>query len=65
MKKLSGGAGNLVRQTELLKALGATTAKSLPKPLLEAAGAGDHQALLQIEEQRTEERDGRPGDLVQ
>ncbi len=49
MKKLSGGAGNLVRQTELLKALGATTAKALPKPLLDAAGAGDHQALLQIE----------------
>lgn len=65
MKKLTGGAGNLVRQTELLKALGAATAKALPKPLLDAAGAGDHQALLQIEGQAAEAGAGRPGDLVQ
>jgi DNA recombination protein RmuC len=64
MKKLSIGAGNLVRQTELLKALGATTAKSLPKPLLEAAGAGDHQALMQIEARRPDDGE-KPGDLVQ
>ncbi len=64
MKKLSSGAGNLVRQTELLKALGATTAKSLPKPLLEAAGAGDHEALIQIEARRPDDGE-KPGDLVQ
>ncbi|HBS33397.1 MAG TPA: DNA recombination protein RmuC [Parvularcula sp.] len=65
MKKLSGGTGNLVRQTELLKALGATTAKALPKALLDAAGAGDHQALLQIEGPDEGEGGERPSDLVQ
>ncbi len=65
MKKLSGGAGNLVRQAELLRALGATTAKSLPKPLLEAAGAGDHEALLRLENPRTDDRSEGAGDLVQ
>ncbi len=63
MKKLSTGAGNLVRQTELLKALGATTAKSLPKPLLDAAGAGDHAELLRLETRAPE--DEAPGDLIQ
>ncbi|MFN3960726.1 MAG: DNA recombination protein RmuC [Parvularculaceae bacterium] len=52
MKKLTGGPGNLVRQTEMLKALGATTAKALPKPLLDAAGAADPDALRQIEARR-------------
>lgn len=50
MKKLSSGVGNLVRQTEMLKALGASTAKALPKPLLEEAGAADHAELVRIEE---------------
>jgi DNA recombination protein RmuC len=58
VKKLSTGAGNLVRQAEMLKALGATTAKSLPKPLLDAAGANDHAELLRIETRRDEEATG-------
>ncbi|SDL83997.1 DNA recombination protein RmuC [Maricaulis salignorans] len=36
--KLSEGRGNLVRQTEMLKQLGAGTKKSLPDDYLEAAG---------------------------
>lgn len=36
--KLHSGAGNLVRQTEQLKALGAKAAKALPNTLLEKAG---------------------------
>lgn len=35
LKRLSSGKGNLVRQTEQLKALGAKTAKSVPFALLE------------------------------
>ena len=35
VKRLSSGKGNLVRQTEQLKALGAKTAKSVPFALLE------------------------------
>ncbi|MDZ7627901.1 MAG: DNA recombination protein RmuC [Parvularculaceae bacterium] len=65
MKKLSTGSGNLVRQTELLKALGAATGKSVPKPLLEAAGASDHQVLLQIEARLPADGADKPGDLVQ
>lgn len=37
MKKLSGGPGNLVRQTEMLKALGAKTNKSIDPALLKRA----------------------------
>ena len=48
MTKLSG-AGGLVRQAEILKAMGAKTAKSLPRDLLDAAGASDQSELLQIE----------------
>jgi DNA recombination protein RmuC len=65
MKKLTLGPGNLVRQTELLKALGATTPKSLPKSLLDDAGAGDHQDLLQIEDAHNGGDGAKPGDLVQ
>jgi DNA recombination protein RmuC len=65
MKKLTLGPGNLVRQTELLKALGATTPKSLPKSLLDDAGAGDHQDLLQIEDAHNGADAAAPGDLVQ
>ncbi len=38
MRKLSQGKGNLVRQTEELRRLGAKASKSLPLPLLEGAG---------------------------
>lgn len=47
--KLSTGAGNLVRQAEMLKALGAATSKSLPSSMLEAASANDRETLLAIE----------------
>jgi DNA recombination protein RmuC len=46
MKKLATGRGNLVRQTEELKTLGAKAAKSLPAPLLEKAREGEDVALL-------------------
>lgn len=39
--KLSTGSGNLVRQTEMLKKLGAKTAKALPAQLAAQGGAGD------------------------
>jgi DNA recombination protein RmuC len=45
MGKLTTGGGNLVRQVELLKSLGAKTAKSLPADLVEAA---DTQPLLTL-----------------
>jgi DNA recombination protein RmuC len=35
LKRLSSGKGNLVRQTEQLKALGAKTTKSVPFGLIE------------------------------
>lgn len=63
--KLSGGKGSLLRQAEMLKALGATTSKTLPKPLLETAGASDHQALLQLEAHAGAESGEGPADLVQ
>ena len=63
--KLSGGKGSLVRQAEMLKALGATTAKSLPRPLLEAAGAADHQSLLQLEERAGGDGPDGPVERVQ
>ncbi|MCB2113321.1 MAG: DNA recombination protein RmuC [Parvularculaceae bacterium] len=53
--KLTGGAGNLVRQVEMLKSMGATTAKNIPQSLIEAADAGDPAALLQIEERARED----------
>jgi DNA recombination protein RmuC len=51
MKKLKTGAGNLVRKTEILKALGAKTEKSLPDEILEEAEAKDDLFL----EMNTEE----------
>lgn len=39
--KLVDGPGNLVRQTEMLKRLGASTKKSLPGDYLAAAGVGE------------------------
>jgi DNA recombination protein RmuC len=41
VKKLHQGRGNLVRQAEELKTLGAKAAKSLPTPLLEKARDGE------------------------
>jgi DNA recombination protein RmuC len=41
MKKLHQGRGNLVRQAEELKTLGAKASKSLPQPLLEKSRDGD------------------------
>lgn len=43
-KKLSSGAGNLVRQTEMLKKMGAKTKKSLPGEYLDAAGVEEAEA---------------------
>lgn len=45
MSKLSTGNGNLVRQIEILKEMGASTNKSLPPDLLAAAGADDSRGL--------------------
>jgi DNA recombination protein RmuC len=44
--KLTDGAGNLVRQTEQLKALGAKTKKALPDDYLDAAGVEDEPKAL-------------------
>jgi DNA recombination protein RmuC len=44
MKKLHQGRGNLVRQAEEMKTLGAKAGKSLPTPLLEKAGNGEDTA---------------------
>jgi len=46
MKKLSEGRGNLVRQVEMLKDLGVRSAKSLPRGLLDAAGADGEELAL-------------------
>ncbi len=46
MRKLSHGKGNLVRQTEELRRLGAKASKSLPAPLLETAREGEGEMLL-------------------
>ncbi|WP_420430959.1 DNA recombination protein RmuC [Hyphobacterium sp.] len=44
--RLSSGRGNVIRQTEMLKALGAQTKKSLPADLLDAADDGDERAAI-------------------
>jgi DNA recombination protein RmuC len=46
MRKLSTGKGNLVRQTEELRRLGAKASKSLPVPLLENAREGEDREAL-------------------
>jgi DNA recombination protein RmuC len=47
-RRLSTGKGNLIRQAEMLKALGVQPTKQLPRPLLEVAedetGKGDPDA---------------------
>jgi DNA recombination protein RmuC len=40
-KKLSSGSGNLIGKVEKLKELGARTAKSLPRTLLDKAGENE------------------------
>ena len=45
-KKLTEGAGNAIRQTEMLKQLGAKTKKSLPDEYLDAAEIDDDIAAL-------------------
>jgi DNA recombination protein RmuC len=45
MKKLSEGRGNLIRQVELLKGLGVRTGKTLPRNLLDTAGAEEEAGL--------------------
>jgi DNA recombination protein RmuC len=54
MKKLSEGRGNLVRQVEMLKDLGVRSAKSLPRGLLDAAGADGEELALAAESDGTE-----------
>ncbi|HMJ92374.1 MAG TPA: DNA recombination protein RmuC, partial [Candidatus Acidoferrum sp.] len=46
IKKLHQGKGNLVRQAEDLKSLGAKASKSLPTPLLEKAREGESEVAL-------------------
>ncbi len=46
MKKLSEGRGNLVRRVEMLKELGVRSAKSIPRGLLDAAGAEEDELAL-------------------
>ena len=46
MRKLSQGKGNLVRQTEELRRLGAKASKALPTPLLENARDGEEDSAL-------------------
>ncbi len=48
MKKLHQGRGNLVRQAEELKTLGAKASKSLPVPLLEKARDGEDVPALPL-----------------
>lgn len=58
MKKLSEGRGNLIRQVELLKGLGVRTGKSLPRNLLDSAGADEEPGLAlaaEAEESRNAE----------
>lgn len=46
VKKLHEGSGNLVRQAEMLKSLGARTSKALPDSLMEKARTADETPLL-------------------
>lgn len=49
LKKLAEGNGNLLRQAEQMKKMGAKTSKSLPKELLEAAEDGAESNLQELE----------------
>lgn len=51
-KKLTDGAGNAIRQTEMLKKLGARARKSLPDDYVDASGADDEPAALSAPEAR-------------
>jgi DNA recombination protein RmuC len=42
-KKLVAGKGNVIRQAEMLKALGVKSAKALPTALVDASGAADDE----------------------
>jgi len=58
MKKLSEGRGNLIRQVEMLKELGVRTGKSLPRNLLDAAGAEESALALPGAENGEEDAEG-------
>ncbi|HET7103520.1 MAG TPA: DNA recombination protein RmuC [Terracidiphilus sp.] len=49
MNKLSEGRGNLIRQVEMLKKLGVRSSKSLPRNLLDKAGADEQSLSLAAE----------------
>jgi len=55
MKKLSEGRGNLIRQVEMLKGLGVRTGKSLPRNLLDTAGAEESELALAAGEAKDEQ----------
>jgi DNA recombination protein RmuC len=55
MKKLSEGRGNLIRQVEMLKELGVRAGKSLPRNLLDAAGADEPGLALAASAEETSE----------
>jgi DNA recombination protein RmuC len=50
MKKLSIGQGNVVRQVEQLKEMGARTAKTLPQSFVDTVGADTQRPLVQLAE---------------
>lgn len=47
MSRLSSGSGNLVRQTEMLKELGAKTSKSISNDLLEGSNGGADETKIE------------------
>jgi DNA recombination protein RmuC len=49
MKKLADGRGNLIRQVEMLKKLGLSTTKSIPKKLLDRADVDQEELALAAE----------------
>lgn len=56
--KLKTGSGNLIKQAETLKAMGAKTSKALPARLLDEAGATNQEGLLALV------RGDDPGDVA-
>ena len=60
--QLSTGAGNLVRQTEQLRQLGAKHAKQLDKTLVERSGDGGEDQAIENPGGPKEQHDGsKPG----
>jgi DNA recombination protein RmuC len=57
MKKLSEGRGNLLRQVEMLKDLGIRTTKSLPRNLLDSAGADQPELAIAASADQPENSD--------